>query len=247
MTDPLNPITRPSGIRRAVWRWTLPLLAAGAIGPGAASAAAAEQPPPVRPVVVLLDAHTARVTARRGRPADRNRRLATAADQGADRPAGARHGSGRVLAAGPAPRPPQRPHRVDPGAHTRAGSTEWSIEVDLSARRVDVYQRGNVVRQFPAVVGKASTPTPRGRFFVEEAMSLSSAAAGGPYALATSARSNVLQEFDGGPGQIALHGRDHLAGALGTAASHGCVRLGTKAIVWLAQRIGAGTPLVIRR
>ena len=103
------------------------------------------------------------------------------------------------------------------------------------------------MRQFPAVVGKASTPTPKGRFFVEEALSLSSAAPGAPYALATSARSNVLQEFDGGPGQIALHGRAHLSGALGTAASHGCVRLGTAAIVWLARRIGAGTPLIIHQ
>jgi len=31
---------------------------------------------------------------------------------------------------------------------------------------------------------------------------------GGPFALALSARSNVLQEFDGGPGQIAIYGRD---------------------------------------
>jgi Ice-binding-like len=35
-------------------------------------------------------------------------------------------------------------------------------------------------------------------------------APGGPYALATSDRSDVLQEFDGGPGQIALHGLDNL-------------------------------------
>ena len=53
-------------------------------------------------------------------------------------------------------------------------------------------------------------------------------AAGGPFALATSARSHVLQEFEGGPGQIALHGTDSLSGALGTAVSHGCVRLSTR-------------------
>ena len=50
-------------------------------------------------------------------------------------------------------------------------------------------------------------------------------AAGGPYALATSDRSDVFQEFDGGPGQIAIHGMDNLPGALGTASSHGCIRL----------------------
>jgi lipoprotein-anchoring transpeptidase ErfK/SrfK len=247
MTDPLNPITRPSDIRRGVWRWALPLLAVGAGCSGAASAAAADQPPATRPLVVLLDSHAARV-----RPDAAAQLIETVASR---RPltkvrtvlpvlGTAVNGSWLRV------RLPGRPNGHTgwiPSAHTRATSTEWSIEVDLSARRVDVYQRGNEVREFPAVVGKASTPTPRGRFFIEEALSLSPASAGAPYALATSARSNVLQEFDGGPGQIALHGRDHLTGALGTAASHGCVRLSRKAIVWLARRIGAGTPLVIRR
>lgn len=70
---------------------------------------------------------------------------------------------------------------------------------------------------------------------------------GGPYALALSARSNVLQEFDGGSGQIALHGRDALGGTLGAAESHGCVRLATASIAWLAQRIGPGVPVRIEQ
>jgi hypothetical protein len=130
---------------------------------------------------------------------------------------------------------------------TRPASTAWSLSVKLSARRVIVYRSGRVVRRFPAIVGKPSTPTPRGRFFVEEALALSRLAPGGPFALATSARSDVLQEFDGGPGQIALHGTDNLSGALGTAASHGCVRLSPRAITWLAHRIGGGVPLTISR
>lgn len=129
---------------------------------------------------------------------------------------------------------------------TRPTTTPWRIVVSLAARRVIVFREGRVVRQFPAIVGKASTPTPRGNFFVEEALRLSPSAPGAPFALATSARSNVLQEFDGGPGQIALHGTDNLSGALGTAASHGCVRLAPRAIAWLASRIGAGVPVSIR-
>jgi lipoprotein-anchoring transpeptidase ErfK/SrfK len=101
------------------------------------------------------------------------------------------------------------------------------------------------MRRFPAVVGTPSTPTPTGRFFIEEALDLSSQV-GGPFALATSARSEVLQEFEGGPGQIALHGTNGLSGALGSASSHGCVRLGTGAITWLAHRIGSGVPLTIK-
>ncbi len=96
-------------------------------------------------------------------------------------------------------------------------------------------------------VDTPSTPTPRGHFFVEEAVALGSGDAGTPFALATSARSFVLQEFAGGPGQIALHGTDNLPGALGTAVSHGCVRLSTGAITWLARHIGSGVSLTVGR
>ncbi|HEY8763132.1 MAG TPA: L,D-transpeptidase, partial [Solirubrobacteraceae bacterium] len=64
-------------------------------------------------------------------------------------------------------------------------------------------------------------------------------------ALALSARSNVLQEFDGGPGQIAIHGRDSLGGTIGQAESHGCIRLVTAHITWLAVRIPIGTRVQI--
>lgn len=130
---------------------------------------------------------------------------------------------------------------------TRAGETPWQLSVSLSSRTVTVYHRGNVARRFRAIVGKPSTPTPRGHFFIEEALALAPSAAGGPFALASSARSSVLQEFDGGPGQIALHGTNHLSGSLGTAASHGCVRLSSSAITWLAHRIDGGIPLTVRR
>ena len=132
-------------------------------------------------------------------------------------------------------------------AHTRLTSTPWRLALDLSARRVTVYYGGRVTRRFKAVVGTPSTPTPRGRYFVEEGVALASWHAGGPFALATSARSNVFQEFEGGPGQIALHGTAGLSGALGSASSHGCIRLHTGAITWLARRIGAGVPLSIGR
>ena len=62
-----------------------------------------------------------------------------------------------------------------------------------------------------------------------------------------SARSNVLQEFAGGPGQIALHGLMNVGGSLGSAASHGCVRLDNAAIRWLNVRIGPGIPVTIQR
>jgi len=123
----------------------------------------------------------------------------------------------------------------------------WRLVVDLSRRQVTVYRGGRFVRVFSAVIGKPSTPTPTGTFFVEESIALRPGDVGAPFALALSARSNVLQEFDGGPGQIALHGLMNVGGVLGTAVSHGCVRLGNGAIRWLVSRVGPGAPVTITR
>ncbi len=130
---------------------------------------------------------------------------------------------------------------------TRGSATSWRLVVHLSLRRVLVYRAGRLVTRFGAVIGKPSTPTPTGSYFVEETVRLSSLEPGGPFALALSARSDVLAEFDGGPGQIALHGRDGLGGTLGTAVSHGCIRLSSAAITWLAERLGPGVPVRIVR
>ena len=130
---------------------------------------------------------------------------------------------------------------------TRALETGWHVVVNLARRTVTVYRDGRVVRSFQAVVGKPSTPTPTGAYFVEETVRMARGEPGGPFALATSARSNVLQEFEGGPGQIALHGLDNLGGTPGNAESHGCIRMRTRSIDWLIARIEPGTPVTIDR
>jgi len=124
-------------------------------------------------------------------------------------------------------------------------STVWRIVVDLTKRQVNVYYAGHLDRTFLAVIGKPSTPTPAGNFFVEETVPLGAQAAGGPFALALSARSNALAQFDGGPGQVALHGITNIGGTPGTAVSHGCVRLATADITWLAGHISSGVPVTI--
>jgi len=128
---------------------------------------------------------------------------------------------------------------------TQEALTTWSIRVNTGSRHVFVYHHGRLTRTFSAVVGKPSTPTPKGQFFLEETVIMPASDPGGPFALALSARSNVLQEFDGGPGQIAIHGRDSLGGTIGQAESHGCIRLVTADITWLAMRIPVGTRVQI--
>jgi lipoprotein-anchoring transpeptidase ErfK/SrfK len=131
-------------------------------------------------------------------------------------------------------------------SRARLGTTPWHIVVDLGARRVFVYRHGDRVRSFAAVVGKPSTPTPTGEYFVEEDVRMGAGAPGAPFALATSDRSDVLHLFEGGPGEIAIHGVENIGGTLGTAESHGCIRLATSAITWLAERIPAGVPITIK-
>ena len=96
------------------------------------------------------------------------------------------------------------------------------------------------------VVGQSSTPTPRGRFYVEEALILEKHSLGAPFAFALSARSKVFQEFEGGPGQIAIHGIYGIGGTPGHAESHGCIRATSSALAYMIHRFGTGTPVEIR-
>jgi hypothetical protein len=129
---------------------------------------------------------------------------------------------------------------------TQPSTTIWHLVVDIATRRVLAYRDGRLVRAFDVIVGKPSTPTPRGEYFIEEAMRLPARHLEAPGALATSARSHVLRKFMGGLPQIALHGMTNIGGTMGTAASNGCIRMTSSAIVWLRERIRPGVPVTIR-
>lgn len=238
-------MTRPLRERRLA----LAVTAVAAFAAATPAQAGAAHPAPSQPLVVLLDDHVVRAaparharrieSVRARRPLTRVRTVLPVLDRSTS--------DGRSWLRVRLPGRPNGHSGWIAASQTKRSSTGWHIALKLSSRRVTVYRNGRVARRFTAVVGKSATPTPRGRYFIEEALSLSPRDAGGPFALATSARSNVLQEFAGGPGQIALHGTNGLAGAPGSATSHGCVRLSTTAITWMARRIGAGVPLTIRR
>jgi lipoprotein-anchoring transpeptidase ErfK/SrfK len=130
---------------------------------------------------------------------------------------------------------------------TRQVSLPWRIRVVLHRRHAYVYRNGKLVRSFRVVVGARGTPTPHGHFYITERVKIHTSWAHGLWALATSAHSNVFQEFEGGDGQIALHARGSLSGRLGSAASHGCIRLANGTAAWLARVAPRGTPLDVVR
>ena len=126
-------------------------------------------------------------------------------------------------------------------------SSTWAIVIDLSERKVKAFNNGTLVRARKAVVGAKATPTPRGEFYLVEKVKRPAGEFTGNW-IVPFAYSNVLEQFAGGPGRVALHGRGgkSLDTPLGTAASHGCVRMNNADIAWIAQRMPLGTPIRVQ-
>jgi lipoprotein-anchoring transpeptidase ErfK/SrfK len=127
-------------------------------------------------------------------------------------------------------------------------STPYRIEVSTGRRIVRLLRQGRVVRSFRAVVGRPGLPTPRGLFSIGERVPQPNPTGFlGPWALHLTAFSPVLENFGGGPGTIGLHGRGgaSLTDPLGSARSHGCVRIDNAAIRLLARVAREGTPVSI--
>ena len=126
-------------------------------------------------------------------------------------------------------------------------STPWRVVVSTTRRTVSVYDAGRLRRRFGAVVGKPATPTPTGLFAVYAKARQPAGSDLGPWALHLTAHSNVLFNYGGGPGRVAIHGRagDLLADPIGSARSHGCVRVLSDDIAWLAATVSVGTPVLI--
>jgi lipoprotein-anchoring transpeptidase ErfK/SrfK len=145
---------------------------------------------------------------------------------------------------------PERPNdragwiRAD---HTRTRRTRWRVVVSTGSRTVEMRRAGRTVRRFAAVVGAPVTPTPHGLFAISERIRQAGGVLG-PWALHLTAHSQVLEDYGGGQGRVAIHGRSGalLADPLGTAASHGCIRLDNGAVSWLARRAIEGTPVRVR-
>ena len=145
---------------------------------------------------------------------------------------------------------PMRPNGTSawvPADYVKLMRTSWRIEVSIGRRELTVRKNGQIVRRVKAVVGRPSTPTPRGLFQLAEKWR-SPESYLGPWVLATSAYSNAFTNFAGGPGVIAIHGRagSLLAQPLGTAGSNGCVRVDNAQAVWMAKTVPPGTPIVDR-
>jgi lipoprotein-anchoring transpeptidase ErfK/SrfK len=135
--------------------------------------------------------------------------------------------------------------------HVLLQRTPWRIDVSRIRRTLTVFHAGVTVRTVRAVVGKPTTPTPAGLFAVAWAVPWHPSDFLGSWVLLLTAHSDVLRQFDGGDGTVGIHGRGgaSLADPLGSARSHGCIRLSNDSIDWLVRTIGRdrlpGTPIAV--
>jgi hypothetical protein len=122
---------------------------------------------------------------------------------------------------------------------------DWSIDVDLTAHWITVYKGGEVWLENPVVTGTPATPTPIGDFFTAEGVwETNKWGAHGPFTYGLSAHSEVFMTFDGGDGQIGIHGTN-APQLRGTSSSNGCIRLSNDDITRMAQNLPMGVPVHI--
>jgi L,D-transpeptidase catalytic domain len=113
--------------------------------------------------------------------------------------------------------------------------------VNRSTLRATLFRDGRAIFSAPIGVGKPSTITPPGNFYVMEKLVTLDDPEYGPYALGTSAYAPTLSEWPGG-GVVGIHGTDEPQLIPGRP-SHGCVRMRNADIARLWAIIEVGTPI----
>jgi hypothetical protein len=117
------------------------------------------------------------------------------------------------------------------------------LRVDQSSLTATLYREGSAVFSARVGVGKPSTVTPAGEFYVLEKLRAVGSPVYGPFALGTSAYAPTLSEWPGG-GVVGIHGTNEPQLIPGRP-SHGCIRMRDADVARLWSLIGLGTPIQI--
>ncbi|MBM3658822.1 MAG: L,D-transpeptidase [Actinobacteria bacterium] len=145
---------------------------------------------------------------------------------------------------------PMRPNQSEGWIRTSdvtLSQNPYKIVVDLAAHELVFTKDGQEILRTGIVGGAPRTPTPLGTYYITDPVDLRTRPGGayGAYALGLSGYSDVLLEFNGGPGQIAIHGTNNPE-LIGQDVSNGCIRVDNTAAVAIATQAPLGTPVVIR-
>jgi lipoprotein-anchoring transpeptidase ErfK/SrfK len=123
-------------------------------------------------------------------------------------------------------------------------TSDYEIRVSLSKHKLKLFEQGEKILESDVVIGKPETPTPLGSFYVTDPVNLSTRRGSdyGAFALGISGFSEVLSEFEDGPGQLAVHGTPRPE-EVGQDLSNGCVRVPDDVILKMAEIVPLGTPV----
>lgn len=132
-------------------------------------------------------------------------------------------------------------------ADVTVSKTPYSIEISLARHTLLLWKGNNVAGSFPVAVGKASTPTPQGNFFVN-AIVHNAGPDYGNIIMSTSGFSNVYTTFGptDGDAAIGIHGTDEER-LIGQSVSHGCVRMHTRDAMSLSRLMKPGVVVTIQK
>lgn len=125
-------------------------------------------------------------------------------------------------------------------------SHEYRIEVELDRFHLAVFLGRRQIFEAPVAVATDDAPTPGGMFYTTELLETPDPDGPyGPYAIGLSGHSEVLTSFNGGDGQLGIHGTNE-PDKIGTKVSHGCIRLDNGAMTRLAKLgLPLGTPVFV--
>jgi L,D-transpeptidase catalytic domain len=127
----------------------------------------------------------------------------------------------------------------------RLRQTSYRVEVDREHLRLTLWNGCTATMRLPIGLGKESTPTPNGRYYIIALMKPPiTNSVYGTHAYGLSAFSDVLTNWVGG-GIIGLHGTNDPS-SIGNRRSHGCIRLLNRDIEKLVPLLPLGTPVDIR-
>jgi hypothetical protein len=115
----------------------------------------------------------------------------------------------------------------------------WSLDADISQRRITVRHYGRVVGSFPVAVGRPGSETPRGLFSVTDKLLLSVASPYGCCVLALSGHQPNVPQGWGGGDRLGIHATDDPS-SIGYAASLGCLRAPEAVMRKLVYRVPLG-------
>jgi lipoprotein-anchoring transpeptidase ErfK/SrfK len=121
----------------------------------------------------------------------------------------------------------------------------YRLVADLGDFTLTLYDEGEEVKVIDIAVASDNTPTPGGLYYITELVRTPNPeGAYGPYAYGLSGFSDVHQTFNGGPGQLGIHGTNQPQ-LIGQKVSNGCIRMHNDDITALAEVLPLGVPVEV--